>query len=272
MKKIIFGILFLILTLTMKKGFSTEISLPKELKARAQIIKSKYDDLWEKTLVITFDHKRKALSTFEFLREVRAVINHSAHPEIWKKVCEERKTKKSLGGRVYLEKIREKIGKDFNLSTEEIFILGTAADMDNLAVVTKTWGSYVVTALVTAGAKTNALRAGFDEGNYTEEEKPQGTVNIIILTNKKLRESAMARAIITATEAKTAAFQDLKVPSSYNPQVQATGTGTDNIIIVSGEEPPEITYTGGHSKIGELIAKAVYQAVKEALIKQNHFK
>lgn len=67
----------------------------------------------------------------------------------------------------------------------------------------------------------------------------------------------IVRAIITATEAKTAALQDLKVPSTYSPEVLATGTGTD--------------FTGGHSKMGELIGRAVYRAVREGLCKQNGF-
>ncbi|MBW1797031.1 MAG: adenosylcobinamide amidohydrolase, partial [Deltaproteobacteria bacterium] len=49
---------------------------------------------------------------------------------------------------------------------------------------------------------------------------------------------------------------------------QATGTGTDNIIVVRGTGI-EIDIAGGHSKIGELIAKAVHEGVKEAIFKQN---
>ena len=81
----------------------------------------------------------------------------------------------------------------------------------------------------------------------------------------------MARAVITATEAKTAAFEDLKVPSSYTKGVQATGTGTDSMIVVSGTAGPMVTYPGGHSRIGELMGKAVHEAVMEALEKQNGF-
>ena len=82
----------------------------------------------------------------------------------------------------------------------------------------------------------------------------------------------MARAIITATEAKTAAFEDLKVPSTYTKDAQATGTGTDSVIVVSGTSGPLVTYSGGHSRIGDLMGKAVHKAVMEALEKQNGFK
>jgi adenosylcobinamide amidohydrolase len=135
---------------------------------------------------------------------------------------------------------------------------------------------FVVTALVTAGAGTNALRPGWTKGEHIEgktgDKEPHGTVNVILLSNAKLTDGAMARAIITLTEAKTAAFEDLGVTSSYTESVQATGTGTDGAIVVSGVNGPKVTYTGGHSKIGELIGKAVHEGVMEALQKQNGFK
>jgi adenosylcobinamide amidohydrolase len=94
----------------------------------------------------------------------------------------------------------------------------------------------------------------------------------MILTNARITDGGMVRAVITATEAKTAALEDLHVPSTYTKNVQATGTGTDSIIVVSGTSGPRVTYPGGHSRIGELMGKAVYEAVMEALGKQNGFK
>ena len=248
-----------------------EVPLPADVGAKAFVIKKDKDGLWEKTLIIEFPKKRRVLSTIDGFMEVKAVANHSAHPEIWKKVCEEKKTKEEKGGKVYIREVKEKIAKHLGVAPEEVSMLATAADMDNRAVVVKEFKPFVVVALVTAGAKTNALRTGVDEGKYIEGMEPQGTVNIILLTNAQLTDGAMARAIITATEAKTAAFQDLNVPSSYTKGAQATGTGTDNIIVVTGTNGPRVSYTGGHSKIGELIGKAVYEAVVDALKKQNGF-
>jgi len=248
-----------------------EVPLPADVEAKAFVIKKDKDGLWEKTLIIEFPKKRRVLSTIDGFMEVKAVANHSAHPEIWKKVCEEKKTKEEKGGKVYIREVKEKIAKHLGVAPEEVSMLATAADMDNRAVVVKEFKPFVVVAIVTAGAKTNALRTGVDEGKYIEGMEPQGTVNIILLTNAQLTDGAMARAIITATEAKTAAFQDLNVPSSYTKGAQATGTGTDNIIVVTGTNGPRVSYTGGHSKIGELIGKAVYEAVVDALKKQNGF-
>jgi len=264
-----------------------DISLPQDLNARASVIKSERDAFWEKSLVVQFYEKggfhkgdnvplmsqrRRILSTNDGFVDAMAVVNHSAHPELWKKVCQEMKTKEEVGGKVYARETKESIAKRLDLKSEDIAQMATAADMDNLAVVTKTYNPFIVTALVTAGAKTNALRAGVDEGTHIEGEEPKGTVNILILTNARLTDGALARTIVTATEAKTAAFEDLKVPSSYTKNVQATGTGTDSVIVVSSTAGPRVTYTGGHSRIGELIGKAVYEAVVEALGKQNGFK
>jgi adenosylcobinamide amidohydrolase len=97
-----------------------------------------------------------------------------------------------------------------------------------------------------------------------------GTINVIILTNAPLSNGAMARTIITATEAKTAALQDMNARSSVSPENQATGTGTDNMIIVSGKDTAKpLLYTGGHTKIGELIGKSTKTAVAKAIKKQT---
>ena len=97
-----------------------------------------------------------------------------------------------------------------------------------------------------------------------------GTINVILLTNAILSDGAMARAIITVTEAKTAALQDLNVRSTYTPQNQATGTGTDNVIIVSGKGLGKaLRLTSGHTKIGELIGFSTKTAVAEALKKHD---
>lgn len=251
---------------------AVDFALPQDFNAKAWVIKSEKEGLWQKSLIVRFQERRRVLSTTDAFSDSLAVVNHSAHPLLWKKVCDEMKTKDEVGGKVYSRKTKERIAKELGIRSEDIALMATAADMDNLAVITKEFKPLVVTAFVTAGAKTNAIRTGVDEGTHIEEEGKVGTVNILILTNARLTDGAMARAIITATEAKTAAFEDLKVPSSYIKSVQATGTGTDTVIIVSGTTGPKVTYTGGHSRIGELIGKAVYEAVVEALEKQNGFK
>lgn len=249
-----------------------DLPLPADLNAKASVLTSEVGGLWEKSLVVVFPQKRHMLSTNEGMLQGMIAMNHAAHPELFRRVCIEMKTKNEVGGKVYIRRIKERIAHRFGVLPEQIAEMATAVDLENVVVITKVYPPFTVTSLVTAGAKANALRSGLDEGRYIEGEEPKGTVNVILLTNAVLTEGAMARAVVTLTEAKTAAFEDLKIPSSFTKNAQATGTGTDNAIIVSGVAGPKVSYTGGHSKIGELIGKAVYEGVIKALEKQNGFK
>jgi len=68
-------------------------------------------------------------------------------------------------------------------------------------------------------------------------------------------------------EAKVIALQDLDIRSNNNPDLQATGTGSDNLVIVSLGTDPKINCVSGHVKIGEIMAGAVTLATKVAIVK-----
>ncbi|HEA46883.1 MAG TPA: hypothetical protein ENH97_00535 [bacterium] len=227
---------------------------------KAQIIYHCFKETKVKTFLISFAAKRKVLSTLEGFKKVRYVANHYNPPELWDFV---HKNKKGYEKRIYA---------DLKLKPGDVAMLFTGVDMDNLSIKREKYGDFRVYACVTAGAKSNAQRIGVDKAGSVEKEEGEferlGTVNIIVLTNASLTVGAMARSIITITEAKVIAFQDRDIGSSYNPRIQATGTGTDNIVVVPGIGPG-ISYVGGHTKAGELMAKAVTSAVKEAILKQN---
>lgn len=221
----------------------------------AQIIYSTINDFLNKTLRIDFTRPMTIVSTLEGERtRIQTVGNHYSPPPAW--------AIEHLKG---LKKSRALIYDILGVSVDTASFLFTGADMDHIAVVRKQFRDMVVYALVTAGVKSNALRMGKDEGKYYEP----GTINMILLANMKLTARAMTRAIISATEAKTAALMDLDVRSTPTPATyQATGTGTDNIMVVQGTGV-SIENAGGHTKMGELIAEAVYQGVLEAVAGQN---
>ena len=155
----------------------------------------------------------------------------------------------------------------------DLSFLSTGANMNNLAVCEKSYRDRVVCCLATGGVG-NALRSGVDAAEWVEHDgvytKALGTINIILLTNVTLTDGALAKAIITATEAKTAALQDMDARSSVSPENQATGTGTDNMIVVSGIDPDKkVRNTGGHSKMGELIGATTKVAVAETIKKHE---
>jgi ABC-type Fe3+-hydroxamate transport system substrate-binding protein/adenosylcobinamide amidohydrolase len=221
----------------------------------ARIAYSRINDFVNKTLIIDFKEPLCVVSTLEGERKgVKSVGNHYYPPPCW-----------GLTHKIGFKKMKSQIYNALGKSGNTSVLLYTGADMDNLAVKQKQFKDMKVYALVTAGVKSNAVRMSADEGRFYEP----GTINIILLPNMRLTPRAMTRAIISATEAKTAALQDLDIRSSYTSLIhQATGTGTDNIIVVS-RKGIRIDKAGGHTKMGELIAKAVYGAVQEAVYRQN---
>ena len=147
--------------------------------------------------------------------------------------------------------------------------LVTLAEMRNVSIVTKKFRNLEVTAITTAGVRTNASRAG-DESSYWQEngEFHFGTINIILLTNVCLENPQLTEAFMTITEAKTVALNNLKIPSQYSNGF-ATGTGTDGVAIFSNTDSNDVlTNAGKHSKLGELIARSVIESVTRAIGKQ----
>ncbi|ADG14062.1 protein of unknown function DUF105 [Methanocaldococcus infernus ME] len=225
-----------------------------------------------KSLIIEFGKKRRVLSTREGFKKVKYVGNHSIPVPFWDKIHNYKD---------YEDHVLRKIG----IKKEDIALLSTGANMDNLAIAKEEFDEFYVVAFTTAGAKYNAIRLGDEEAEYIEKDfktykiengklipkEEIGTVNIILITNARLTDGAMARAIITITEAKTNAFQELNIRSTKHSELQATGTGTDNVIVVGGFGKG-VNYTGGHTKIGEMMAKVVKSSVIEALIKQDNLK
>jgi adenosylcobinamide hydrolase len=213
----------------------------------AKVLYHNYDGFDLNTLVIEFDEKRRILSTWDGYRKVKFVANNYLPLKLSEQTMKD------------YANFEKRFPLTFGVKHKEISLLSTGVNMDNLAVCEKTYEEFKVCCFATAGAKGNAQRSGVDIGDYVERngnyEPVTGTINIIILTNAVLSDGAMARTIITATEAKTAAMEDLNVKSSYTPQNQATGTGSDNMIVVSGEKLGKpLATTSGHTKIGEFIA------------------
>jgi adenosylcobinamide amidohydrolase len=227
----------------------------------AKVLYHKYRNVDVNTLLVSFKEKHRIVSTWEGYKEVHFVAN-TFQPPLLSEI-----TMKNYS------MFEEEFPKHLGIPQNEISFLSTGANMNNLAVSEKTYRDRIVCCLATGGVG-NALRSGVDKAHWMEDDgnyvKVYGTINIILLTNVNLTEGAMTRAIITATEAKTAALQDMDARSSISPNNQATGTGTDNVIVVSGNMPgKQIQSTGGHTKIGELIGSTTKNAVTETLKKQE---
>ncbi len=153
--------------------------------------------------------------------------------------------------------------------------MGTAANMNYVAVVSEADGDADVTAVVTGGVESNATCAG-DPAKWRETASGMeralpvaGTINIMLLIGVPLTDPAIARSIVTMTEGKSAALQRLAVPSRQSADL-ATGTGTDQYCVAAPLRGSDIrTSTSPHVKLGELIGRAVRRATQEALRWQN---
>jgi adenosylcobinamide amidohydrolase len=228
-----------------------------------KVVYHSYDDVELNTLLVSFVEKRKVLSTIDGLRKVNYVANTYVPSPLSERIM----TIKDY------QKFQKTLPLTLGINPAEMTFISTGVDMEKLAVCEKSYEDFHVCCIATGGARNNALRAGADAGNWVEKSdgfQASGTINIILLTNVVLTDGAMARAIMTATEAKTAALQDRDYRSTPSPQIQATGTGTDSMIVVSGTDSKHtIHHTGGHTKMGELIGFTAKNAVTEALKKHD---
>ena len=163
------------------------------------------------------------------------------------------------------------IAEELGLDRRTAAGLTTAAHMRNAACEAETVGGVTVTAIVTAGVDRNGVRAG-DPAPWDErgsQRRQAGTVNLFLAVDARLKESALVRAVMTATEAKTAALQELLAPSLWSEGI-ATGTGTDGIAVIANPQSEiYLTDAGTHSKLGEAIGKAVKRGVKKSLFLQT---
>lgn len=231
-----------------------EVAIDLPYVRRARVVESSIRDFKNRTLLVDFKSPQAILSTLEGPRSgVASVGNHYYPAPAW-----------GLGHDEGVEAMRRRTCAVLGQAPEDTSLLFTGADMKNLAVSRQDFKEMTVYALVTAGVTSNAVRMGHDTGNFYEP----GTINVLLLTNMQLSPRAMTRAMISVTEGKTAALAELDIRSSYSPNLPATGTGTDNILVVQGEGQA-IDNAGGHTKMGELIARAAYEGVLEAVARQN---
>jgi len=224
---------------------------------------------YKKSIVVFFNGKRKTLTTSPhnggYRENLTAVFNNDATRGAG--------IATKLDAPTYAEHM-VLLSKKLGLDPDKSAGLSTAAQMECVSIKSESYKDITVTAIVTGGVEVNGGRAGdpatWDElENKAIEMPPHGTINIILHINCDLSEGALTRAMIMSTEAKTVALQELLAPSRYSIGL-ATGSGTDGtIIIANADSKIHLTNAGNHVKLGELIGRAVRDAVSEALTLQT---
>lgn len=222
--------------------------------------------LYNKSIVINFQGNRKILSTSlyngGYHEDYEAVYNYDAKQGAGMP-CE-------MLADSYVEHMKL-VSKRLALNPEKVSGMGTAASMENAVIEAMSFKELTVAAIVTGGIETNGGRVGDPAEYYKPVKKPvkYGTINIMLILDCDLAAGTIARALVTCTEAKTAAIQELLEGSKYSNGI-ATGSGTDQTIVVANSESSlYLDGAGKHSKLGELIGRVVKKAVKRALAKQS---
>ncbi len=216
------------------------------------------------SVIVAFNSPKAVLSTSKFnggyQDNLSAVFNHDMKQAV------------GVTADNYLDYLKH-VAKNLQLNPKRVTGMGTAASMENTAINSASYQTLTVTAIATGGVEGNGGRAG-DQADYFLTGKKRalykpGTINIILVIDADIPPAIMARALVTCTEAKTAALQELMAGSKFSSGL-ATGSGTDQTMIIAN--PGSSLYledAGKHSKLGELIGRTVKQTVKEALLKQT---
>lgn len=200
-------------------------------------------------LLFTLPDKRKILSTRDGFIDAKTVGENICPQSLWQYAHQKAKD------------FRKEVRKSLPNDGIDCAMLYTGADPRQWACGQDGDSAAV---FLTVDTRTNAMRAGTDEPSGKRSSFSPGTINIFVFTDKALSDGAMSRCVITTTEAKCAALQDRGIKSSYSPEKTATGTGTDNIIIVPGNKD-EVDILRGHSPLSLAIGKAVMAAMITAI-------
>lgn len=155
--------------------------------------------------------------------------------------------------------------KMLGLPVEETTAMMTAAYIDQVVERSVSGEQFQLRCFVTAGV-SNAARAGVRRETFPGYRV--GTINIIVVIDGRVTEAALVNAVISITEAKAAALQELGICDEDGRL--ATGTTTDAVIVAATQQEQ---YSGVHhfagvaTELGNALAGAVYESVLEAVEK-----
>ncbi len=130
----------------------------------------------------------------------------------------------------------------------------TARSLGTFDCVEKQHDGVAARAVATVGLG-NALAVGDSPGPMSV-----GTINVLVQLSHALDEAGLAEALALASEARTAAVLDGRVPSRRSQEL-ASGTGTDCIVVAAPEGGEPLRWVGKHTLAGSLLGGAVREAV-----------
>ncbi len=147
--------------------------------------------------------------------------------------------------------------------SQDYLAMVTAAKIRNYALFQKKMSAFSVTVVATAGCSH-----GESSGEEMDVQEIAGTINIIVFIDGNPTDSCMVAALITATEAKSAALRDFDVRSRYTGD-SATGSITDSVTVASTGSGKTLNLAGPASKVGKIVGACTRKAVAQALVTQE---
>ena len=137
----------------------------------------------------------------------------------------------------------------------------TAVDLRLAASAMYEADGFSVLIVITAGVG-NAVDASKCHAN-TNQARP-GTINTWIFVNASLAEEAFIHCIVTATEAKVRALQEMEIQDRMTG-TPATGTSTDSILVAAVQQGRHLPYGGTATALGMTVGQGVYECTLQAL-------
>ncbi len=195
---------------------------------------------------------------------------HVVGSSLWGGGLQERVTA-LVNGKVPLEYIcdhpladMEKRLLGWGYDTDKTVGMLTAAPLQQASVHEDAGEDYRLMVCTTAGT-SNGARAG--KFYPTSQEITSGTINIFVVIDGNLTEAAAINCILTATEAKAAALQDLDIRDRDGDVI--TGTTTDSIVVASANISNSSSFVhhfaGVATSLGNALGRCVYASVVETL-------
>ncbi len=134
----------------------------------------------------------------------------------------------------------------------------TSTPLSGFRTAKRQWGEHEAQAIATVGLG-NALRVG---------EPPTaarvGTINVLCSLDVALTNAALIEAVSIVAEARTLAVLEQEIQSSASEN-QATGTGTDCIVVACPSTGPAEPYAGKHTAVGHLLGAVTLHVIRNAL-------
>ncbi len=153
-------------------------------------------------------------------------------------------------------------------SPDDSIGLQTAAKLTHASIQQFETEHFRMFCMATAGT-SNAVRAGQSRSTFPGFHV--GTINTMLFIDGRLTDSAMVNAIVTATEAKSAALMDCGIRDSQCG-LPATGTTTDAIVVAVSQRESwshQYVYCGTATDIGHAMERLTYLAISEAVLTQS---